>query len=319
MVLRRWPLAVVASRSWMGDENVRSNTKAGSQLIDIDSLLEDMRPLLHGYCARVVGSAFDAEDIVQDSMAKAMSSWNASEIRNPRAWVFRIAHNRAIDHLRRTTRFKLEPLDEASVEVSGEASAVAHLEQQEMAVLALSIFMHLSPLQRCAVILKDVFGYSLAEVADMLEISTGGVKSALHRAWHNLGELSNDLDEHQPALPLAGDDARRLNEYVDSFRNRDFDAVRSMLVADVTLDLVGKIKKAGIGQVGRYFSNYAHLRLTSVEAVFVEGRPALWVTEDKLSYPILLGFAEGGSVATIRDFRHVPYLKHLLTPTKFSA
>ncbi len=277
--------------------------------------MDNIRPRLHGYCARVVGSAFDAEDIVQDSMAKAMSNWNENEIRNPEAWIFRIAHNTAIDHLRRTTRFSWEPLDETAVEESDEVSAIEHLEQKEMAVLALSIFMQLSPLQRCTVILKDVFGYSLAEVADMLSITTGGVKSALHRARHNLGEFRSDLEKHRPALPLAGDDAQRLNEYVDRFRSRDFEAVRSMLVADVTLDLVGKVKKVGVGQVGRYFSNYADLRLTSVEAVSIEGRSALWVTEGELRYPILLNFAENGGIASIRDFRHVPsYLRKMLTP-----
>lgn len=289
---------------------MKENTEAETHLKVFEHLLENVRPKLHSYCTRIVGSTADAEDIVQDSMVKAISTWNDSDIRNPEAWLFRIAHNGAIDHLRRTTKFKWEPLEEAPEEEDGTTPA-KQLEQKQIAILAVSIFMQLPPLQRCAVVLKDVFGYSLTEVASLLDSSTGSVKSALHRARGNLDELTDGFDTDHSALPLAPDDARRLQEYVDHFRSRDFDTVRSMLVADVTLELVGRVRKVGAAQVGRYFSNYESLDLTSVEAVLVGGRPALWVTEGELSYPIIVSFTASGVVSII-DFRCVPYLPNAL-------
>ena len=71
----------------------------------LPDLLAAMRPRLHAYCARMVGSAFDGEDVVQDAMAKAASAWpGAGGIERPESWLFRIAHNTALDFLRRRDR-----------------------------------------------------------------------------------------------------------------------------------------------------------------------------------------------------------------------
>src|ERR1700727_3691238 len=70
----------------------------------LDRLLVDMRPRLHRYCARMVGSVIDGEDVVQDALIKAVESFAAAPIGTPEGWLFRIAHNTALDFLRRRSR-----------------------------------------------------------------------------------------------------------------------------------------------------------------------------------------------------------------------
>src|SRR3954468_11452382 len=71
----------------------------------IDGLLAAMRPRLHRYCARMVGSVIDGEDVLQDALIKAVEAFaSAGSIGNPEGWLFRIAHNTALDFLRRRNR-----------------------------------------------------------------------------------------------------------------------------------------------------------------------------------------------------------------------
>src|SRR5215510_10619364 len=79
---------------------------------EFEELIKDIRPELHRYCARMIGSVVDAEDVVQDSLAKAYYALPTTSVANMRAWLFRIAHNKAIDHLRRASNQRLEYLDE---------------------------------------------------------------------------------------------------------------------------------------------------------------------------------------------------------------
>src|SRR5712675_1394941 len=82
--------------------NVMPNASAAASL---DRLLSELRPKLHRYCARMVGSAIDGEDVVQDALVKAAESFPAAGgIGNPEGWLFRIAHNTALDFLRRRNR-----------------------------------------------------------------------------------------------------------------------------------------------------------------------------------------------------------------------
>src|SRR5262245_38650675 len=79
---------------------------------EFEELVKDIRPELHRYCTRMIGSVVDAEDVVQDALAKAYYALGATSVTNMRAWLFRIAHNKAIDHLRRANQQPIEQLDE---------------------------------------------------------------------------------------------------------------------------------------------------------------------------------------------------------------
>ena len=109
-----------------------------------DDLVQDIRPQLHRYCARMTGSVVDGEDVVQDALAKAYYALpTMTSVTNLKAWLFRIAHNKAIDHLRRYDRQYAEPLDDYPMLSSEDPP----LEDKELAAIALSLFIRLTPLQ----------------------------------------------------------------------------------------------------------------------------------------------------------------------------
>src|SRR3954469_4437816 len=78
---------------------------------EFEVLVQAIRPELHQYCARMIGSVIDAEDVVQEELAKAYASLPSTSVANLRGWLFRIAHNKAIDYLRRVYRQQLDYLD----------------------------------------------------------------------------------------------------------------------------------------------------------------------------------------------------------------
>jgi len=146
---------------------------------DFARLAANLRPRLHRYCARMVGSAFEGEDVVQDALAHAMEALPmAGKIENPEGWLLRIAHNAALDLLRRRKRRGTADSEDALANIADQASET---DARVAATASLSAFVHLPTLQRSCVLLSDVLGYSLAEIADLLDISLAAGKAALHR------------------------------------------------------------------------------------------------------------------------------------------
>jgi len=276
---------------------------------DIDGLLAEMRPQLHRYCARMVGSVIDGEDVLQDALIRAMESFSSQGgIGNPRGWLFRIAHNTALDFLRRRNRQDaLRSAEEVDM-IADPADAVG---SREIAGASLRTFMRLPVAQRSSVILMDVLGCSLKEVCEVMDFSLPGVKAALHRGRAQLRELAAQPDDlPQPELPKAERD--RLGAYVANFNARDFDAIRAMIADDVRLDLVNKTRLNGKTEVSRYFGNYSGVADWHLVPGLVEGRPAILVFDPGQpgtapKYFMLLQWS-GGKVADIRDFRYAPYV-----------
>jgi RNA polymerase sigma-70 factor (ECF subfamily) len=285
--------------------NVISDASAAA---DFDRLLVEMRPRLHRYCARMVGSAIDGEDVVQDALIKAVESLSASApIGNPEAWLFRIAHNTALDFLRRRNRQEGFRSDE---EVNMVADPDDAVENRQIATASLRTFMRLPVAQRSTVILMDVLGCSLQEICEVMEYSLPAVKAALHRGRTRLSELANEPED--VARPVLSEAERaRLGAYVEHFNARDFDAIRDMIADDVRLDLVNKTRINGKAEVSRYFGNYSKVQDWHLVPGLVEGRPAILVFDpgapSKPKYFVLLQW-ENGKVATIRDFRHAAYV-----------
>jgi RNA polymerase sigma-70 factor (ECF subfamily) len=273
------------------------------------ALVDDVRPDLHRYCARMVGSVADGEDVVQDALARAY--YELAELKDLpaiRPWLFRIAHHRALDWLRRYDRRMSEPLEVAmDFEAADAPDPGRGLARDEAVRVALSRFLELAPAQRSCVILKDVLDHSLDEIAALLELSVPAVKAALHRGRERLRELSQVPQPAGPPPVVSPAVAR----YVALFNARDWDGVRAMLIDDVKLDLVSRWKRAGRRDVGRYFTNYDSKRDWHLVPGWLDGREVIAVLRDPREarpvYFMELTLA-GGLVAAIRDFRYVPYI-----------
>jgi RNA polymerase sigma-70 factor, ECF subfamily len=276
---------------------------------ELEPLLVAMRPKLHRYCARMVGSVIDGEDVLQDALIKAVEARPlAGAIQNPEAWLFRIAHNTALDFLRRRSRQEALRSAEEVEMIADELDVIA---SRQIANAGLRTFMRLPVAQRASVILMDVLGCSLQEVCDIMDYSLPAAKAALHRGRRQLRELAAEGDD-MPRPALSDADQARLAAYVASFNARDFDAIRAMIADDVRLELVSKTRMRGKAEVSRYFGNYSNISDWHLVAGSVEGRPAILVfdpnePDGKPKYFVLLGWS-ADKIATIRDFRHAPYV-----------
>ncbi len=262
------------------------------------AMVEGVRPELHRYCARLTGSVIEGEDIVQDTLAKAFYALSlSSDVPPLRPWLFRIAHNAAIDflksHGRKYVDMHAEMDDIAGFEDKADPSVVR---------TALARFLSLPVTQRSAVILKDVLGHSLEETAETMGTTIMAVKAALVRGRKKLLETeSGDAD----AAILA---RAELDRYATLFNARDWDGVRALVGDDCRLDLVSKSQRRGKA-VGMYFGRYEKEDV-ALRVVRLEGQLAFAAHvagAEKPAYFILLEF-EGGRVKSIRDFRYVPYI-----------
>jgi RNA polymerase sigma-70 factor (ECF subfamily) len=270
---------------------------------------ERLRPRLHRYCARMVGSVLDGEDIVQETLLRALESGvSEAPIVNPEGWLFRIAHNLALDFLRRRAR-------RADTQSVGDVEMIMHpVDEQarrDAAAATLSTFMQVPASQRSVVILFDVLEYSAEEVGEILGTTVPAVKSILQRGRKRLRALASDATETgMRAPPLPDAEQQLLRTYVDLFNSRDFDTLRTMLAADVRLDLVNRQQLRG-PVVGRYFARYADMQGWRAWPGVVEGRPAVLMQQDGRSdgqpdYFVVLAWS-GRRVSTIQDFFHARY------------
>jgi RNA polymerase sigma-70 factor, ECF subfamily len=274
----------------------------------LNRLLTEQRAKLHRYCARMVGSAIDGEDVLQDAMLKAVDAFAAAgAIANPEGWLFRIAHNTALDFLRR--RAQRDGLH-ASEEIEMVADPLVEVDNRQVAAASLRTFMRLPVTQRASVILMDVLGYSLQEVCDVMNVSLPAAKAALHRGRVRLRELANEPDDALQPVMMAADRVR-LASYIERFNAREFDAIRAMLADDVQLELVNRAKWQGKAEISRYFGNYAKLSDWQLVSGLVELRPAVLVFDprDRSGRPVYFMLLEwtGDRVMNIRDFRYAAY------------
>lgn len=283
---------------------------------EFEDLIKNIRPELHRYVARMIGSVIDGEDVVQEALVKAYYSLPLENSEsNLRGWLFRIAHNIAIDHLRRSNLQTMEPLDEQFLVSEPEQP----LEKKELATIALAMFLKLAPRQRSCVILKDVLGYSLAEISEFLNATVPEIKAVLHRGRTRLRELGNNIEMVKPVLDER--EQGLLIRYVNSFNARDFDGVREMLADEVRLDLINRTKLYGSAEVNNnYFHNYKQTADWHLKLGTVEDRPAIMVFDPQAisprpTYFMLLGW-DGARVSQIRDYR---YARHVMRDAEITV
>ncbi len=228
--------------------------------VDLEPALEDHRVELTGYCYRMLGSASEAEDAVQDTMVRAWRALDRFEGRSTlRSWLYRIATNVCFDMLdgrqRRARPMDLGPASSAGSHVApplvdgpwilpaptghvvrdvGDPADLA-VERESVRLAFVAALQHLPPRQRAVLILRDVLRWQASEVAQLLETSTAAVNSALQRAHATMAavELSDaDLEE-----PSDGDQRALLERYVDAFERYDLDALLTLLHDDATSNM----------------------------------------------------------------------------------
>lgn len=271
-------------------------------------LVETLRPELHRYCARMTGSVIDGEDVVQETLAKAYYALGQTmEPPNLRPWLFRIAHNTAMDFLKR--------YDRKNVDLVADAPELAEPEEvgvdPTLVEAALTVFVELPPVQRAALIMKDVLGHSLEEIAATMETSVGAVKAALFRARANVARTSSAA-LRQPTHMLSAQEQASLRRYVDLFNDRNWDALRTLVAQEARLDLVSRVQRRVAD--ARYFDRYAELAKAQdirAELGFVDGVPAIGMfstpSNPTPAFFVLLEW-ERGRISLVRDFGHVPYI-----------
>jgi RNA polymerase sigma factor (sigma-70 family) len=269
----------------------------------------ELRPELHRYCARLMGSVIDGEDVVQDTLVRAFVALQDLEETPPlRPWLFRIAHNRALDLLRSRAVRLAEPI-EAAAEVadSGLPDPVEMLMRQEAVKTAVSRFAELPTLQRSVVILKDVLDESLIEIAALLDLTVDAVKGHLARGRARLREINRGAGPLPEARPASAAVAR----YVALFNQRDWDGLRALLADDVKLIQSSHPIRVGAADVGLFFTIYAKYDGLWLAPAWLEGREVIAVFEDradpKPSYMMWLEWRDG-RISFIRDYRYVRYV-----------
>jgi RNA polymerase sigma-70 factor (ECF subfamily) len=273
------------------------------------ALAGELRPELHRYCARLMGSVIDGEDVVQDTFARALVALEDMEEMPPlRPWLFRIAHNRALDLLRGRAVRMVEPIEAASdIADPANPDPVEMLMRQEAVKTAVSRFAELPTMQRSVVILKDVLDASLIEIADLLDLTVDAVKAHLARGRARLREINAQPHVLADAPPASAAVAR----YVALFNQRDWDGLRALLADDVRLNQSTYPPRAGRADVGRFFTIYARFEGVWLAPAWLEGREVIAVFDDradpKPSYFMWLEWRDG-RISFIRDYRYVRYI-----------
>jgi RNA polymerase sigma-70 factor (ECF subfamily) len=221
--------------------------------------LEEYRPELTGYCYRMLGSAFEAEDAVQETLVRAWRGFDRFEGRAAlRSWLYRIATNVCLDMLgsaqRRARPMDLSPaatahsspgtpLPEAVWVGPAPDSRILRAESDpaDLAVARESVrlafvaaLQHLPARQRAVLILREVLSWSATEVAELLGTTVPSVNSALQRARATLATADIATDTLRPN---DGDQAALLSRYVEAFERYDLDALTSLLHEDATLSM----------------------------------------------------------------------------------
>jgi RNA polymerase sigma-70 factor (ECF subfamily) len=265
-------------------------------------LVAEVRPELHRYCSRMTGNVFDGEDVLQDTLAKAYFALSHMDEPPPlRYWLFRIAYNTALDFMRRFER--------KNVELVADLPANSALAEQgpdrELVEAALAAFVVLPPIQRSAIVLKDVLGHSLEQTAVTMGTTVAAVKAALARARANLATGA-------PSPSVAVADLESLVRYAALFNARDWDGLRALLGEEARLDLVSRSQRRG-SAAESYFSRYSEVVKTEelrVEVGLADGVPALAFFRPGSTQPAYFVRLEweGGRVVHIQDYRYVPYI-----------
>jgi RNA polymerase sigma-70 factor (ECF subfamily) len=193
-------------------------------------LLAPLRPALHGYCRRLTGSAWDADDLVQDTLLRGFGALGHvhHEIENPRAYLLRTATNVWIDGIRRRGS------EAAAVSASAAEPGADAPEPGSVHDAGRALLERLSPQERAALVLREAFDLGLDEIADVLSTSTGAVKAALHRGRDRVREA-----EGAPAPRRRAASPELVDRFVALFHAKDKDGLVALMLGSGQVENVG--------------------------------------------------------------------------------
>lgn len=203
--------------------------------------IEPLRPDLFRYCRALCGNVFDAEDLVQETLLKAFSKLSEMhwQVDNPRAWLFRVASNQFIDQQRKHSPTAMPDNFDAPSNSAPELSAEI---REALAQLA----SRLPAQERVAVLLKDVFDFSLEEIAAQLGTTSGAVKAALSRGR---AKLSQPLPRQTAPTRAHQVPRALLDAFCEAFNKRDFERLSNLFAEDAVADVVGMVYELGREQI----------------------------------------------------------------------
>jgi RNA polymerase sigma-70 factor, ECF subfamily len=253
------------------------------EIAEFSAAVEPHRRELHVHCYRMLGSVHDADDLVQETMLRALRARARFDPRRAsmRTWLYRIATNACLSALTGRARRPLpsaigpafddpdEPFTPARevpwlqpLPADPEMSAVERSRLRLALVAALQL---LPPRQRAALLLREVLDLSAIEIADLLDTTAAAVNSALQRALARLDRLEVDLEAR--AEPVAAQRAL-VDRYVDAFERADLQALTALLTADVVLEMPPMANwYVGVEHYGRFMARVYRLRGTGWTSV----------------------------------------------------
>jgi RNA polymerase sigma-70 factor (TIGR02957 family) len=260
------------------------SSRRGEAVTADEQTFSEHRKLLFAIAYRLLGSAADAEDVVQDAWFK----WSAADrtrVSDPKAYLARVVSNLAVDRLR-STRHQRETyvgpwLPEPILTESDASEDVAVAESVSVAMLV--VLETLSPLERAVFVLKEVFDFSYAEIADAVDRSESAVRQAAHRA-------RNHIQARRPRFETDRNKKRAVTErFFAATTGGDINALMELLAPDVTLwtDGGGKVRQAmrpivGVEKVVRWLAGAAsrpyegvEISDMSAEVVEINGAPGV--------------------------------------------
>ncbi|WP_089099215.1 sigma-70 family RNA polymerase sigma factor [Streptomyces hyaluromycini] len=234
----------------------------GTATAELDVALEKYRTELTGYCYRMLGSSFEAEDAVQDTLVRAWRSYEKFEGRSSlRSWLYRIATNVCLDMLSagskrarpmdlsestplaraalspRPDNTWLEPVPDARVLPTVDDPAEAAVAKESIRLAFMAALQQLPPKQRVVLILREVLAWRATEVAELLDTSVASVNSALQRARATLAEQRQSGAGAEVSDPLDEEQQKLLERYVAAFEGYDMTALTALLHEDAVMTM----------------------------------------------------------------------------------
>lgn len=260
--------------------------------------IEPLRPALHAYGLKLTGDVWDAEDLVQDTLLKGFAMIGRGDLHGPgspvadtRAYMFRTASNLWIDRMRRTAREQAW-IAEPRLQPAGADPDAARQGAEALFAVA-------SPQARAAVVLKDVFDFTLEEIADQLRTTVGAVKAALHRGRAALAAAPS----HPPRRD--GPSQVLVERFIDAFNSRDVPTLTAVLTETCSIEVPGV--GGGRGRRGGWAEASVGHAGGRLEAGVYRGEPVvLFFNEAGRLYDIVRLEGDGELVSRITNYCYCP-------------